>query len=270
MRRSRLGAVPFAALAACLAIAGCGGDKGDVAEGSSPIVEPAIAEPPGDFAAQLAATLSRASSKRDCRPIEELNERSAYDFGCPLDDDVARSLRDFEVVGAQAYGTGGVVDYRTKISKDGASMTLSVTPEGEWAVNRFGLINEPSVGTSDADSRKGYDKVVDAFLAAVRDGDCHAYLKAAITSSPDPKKACREEFPFTKPLRIRLKTSPPAEPEYLGGNEIFGFYGLALAGPKPSYWTVGTVTTPKGSLRPHAVMNVNRGPLADERTQASL
>lgn len=251
----------LAALAAGAAIAGCGAE--DDAESSGSAGSAAAEEPPQAFARRFAREVARVRRKRDCDGIEAVNERSIYDFRCPALPDVRRSMARFEVTDAAAYGTGAVIDYKTLEARDGASMVVLLAPDGRWAISRFGILADASVGTDDGPSRAGFDEAVDRYLAAVRGGDCDAYRKAAVTSAVERRRICSGEFEQTKPLARRLRASGDAQPDYLGGNETFGFYGLTLDRPEPHYFTISVVKAVPGSLRPFLVLNVASGPLPD-------
>jgi hypothetical protein len=70
------------------------------------------------------------------------------------------------VAAAEEYGTGAVVDYRSGVVEDSATIILTVGPSRAWTVNRFGIISEPSTETTDDKSRGGFRNAVVTYLSA--------------------------------------------------------------------------------------------------------
>jgi lysophospholipase L1-like esterase len=250
-----------AALAAVVVgglLAGGCGDGGDEAPA---VAANAPKTPPEAAAKKLARLLSETKTGKQCKPVVEINKRSEYIFLCPPLKEVRQSMGRFEVVAAQPYGTGAVVDYRTKIANRGASMLLFAAPDGQWGFSRFGLEYDPSVGTSDEDSRAGFDAVVKKYLSAVRERDCKRFDRYAVTESDKPREVCGKQFPKTAAFGKALAASPRAKPRYMGGNERFGFYGLTLTEPKPSYRTISVIKLTQGAIPPYLVLDAVKGPL---------
>lgn len=255
----RLSAILAALALAGVLVAGCGGDDGD---GQSPAAAQTPAErSPESFARQVGRLLAETKGKKDCGALEAINKRSIYEFTCPPVAEVRKSMARFEVLDTGAYGTAAVVDYKSGKARDGASMVLMRHPGGQWMVTRFGLLTESSVGSSDEESRPGFDKVVRRYLRAVEARDCKAYADFAVTSSAEPQTICRLEFPLTQKLATALKESGNPRPRYLGGNDSFGFYGLETDRPKPRYFTISVIKTVPGSLQPFLVLDVADGPV---------
>jgi hypothetical protein len=245
-----------------LVAAGCGG--GDDASGASGETPAGARAPdgrtdPAATARLVLHTVEKAKSNKDCKPIRPIITRSPQKFICPPLPGVA-PVKNFKIVDTAKYGTGAVIDYTTKKSPKGGSMTMFLDPERNWGIGRFGLLYGSTVGSSDEASRSGSRRAVDKYLKAVREGDCPSFNDVAVTNSPEKKVVCRDEFPQTKVLAKALKASPTAKPEYLGGNRVFGVYGLAAAEPKPRYWTITTIETAKGSIEPFAVLDAILGP----------
>lgn len=260
----RLSGSWFAAVAAvaCMAAVGCGEDGGEAPATAAAL--PAITTPPEAVAKRLMKVLGEARRRRDCKPVDAINERSSYQFACPQLDDVRASFAKFEVVDAATYGTAAVIDYRTGGLKDGATMIMHVTPDREWAFTHFGLLYQ-AVGTSDGEDVAGYERTVERYLRAIRERDCALFYQHALTSSDDEKATCRREFPHTKELGRAMRQSPNAEPEYLGGNERFGFYALELTRPRPAYRTLTVFKTDPGTLQPYLVLSGIPGPVPSDR-----
>lgn len=203
----------------------------------------------------LAKVMKEARARKDCKTVESLNRRSAIRVACPAPPQVRKSMARFELVEAASYGTGAVVDYTSGEAKGGAAIVLFVAPDRRWAISRFGLVTKPTVGSSDEESRAGFDDTVEDYLRAVRERDCKAFDQNALTASPERKVVCQSEFKQTKGLADSLAANPAADPEYLGGNETFGFYRLGLTKPKRQDLTISVMKTPEGSLHPFVVLN---------------
>jgi hypothetical protein len=232
---------------ACALVAGCGG--GDESEANLPAPKGS----PEQFAEQLAELLVKARAPQDCAPLRKIESRSFFQFQCPTSKQVRRSMAEFEVLEADNYGAGAVVDYKSGRAGDGASMVLFLSSNRLWSLTRFGIIAKESVGSDDSDNRAGFRKAVDGYLGAVRRRKCKDYMEYALTSSD--QSTCRVQFPVTKPLGDALKANPKTEPEYLGGNGTFGFFGVETRKPKPAYRTISVIKTAPGSLQPYLVMD---------------
>jgi plastocyanin len=254
-----------AAVLASLAIAaGCAGEPDDAStsgkDGSTQrsrdqgAALPPVFERPEKVVTDIANRIARARSRADCRPIERVNARSAYDYRCPESREAAFSLRFFGIEGSESYGTGAVVDFHTTLTPDeGTSIVLAVTPGSKWSVTRYSIVTPPTVRTSDADSRDGFDSATSAYLDAVRSGGCHAYAtRSRIPEEGDGPGPCRGSVDLGRHLRASAKR----ELEYLGGNGTFGFYGLTIDGPKRRYWTVSVMR--RGD--DYGVLDAVRGP----------
>ncbi len=245
----------------CLAlVSGCGGD-GD-ANGSEEVsARRAVVErQAAAFATRLANLIATSERKQDCDLLQEISSRSRTTFPCPAERDFRRSMARFEVTGTAAYGTGAVIEYKSGTVKDNASILLYVDPRGEWAVSRFGLLNEPAVGTSDDANEEGFKKAIDGYLNALNKRDCAAYNDFAYTGSTDEKKVCKTQFPATRTLSTLMSQDGRIDLRYLGGDRIYGFYALELDKPAPRRFTVSLTKTPGGSVEPFVVLDVAEGP----------
>jgi hypothetical protein len=217
-------------------------------------------EPPGVFVERIAKLLETVKKKGDCSAVFLINIRSQTRFDCPADKSQRRSMAAFERVGAESYGTGGVVDYRSGEAPEGAAVTLYVDPNGDWGVGRFGIVTDPSTAKSDADSRDGYAKAADDYLTAVRERDCKAFKDVAFSTSD--QKVCSTSFVNTKSLAKRLRTNPAAAPRYVGGNGTFGFLTLETAKPKPEASTISVIRAEDGAQTSYIVLDVTPSPTA--------
>ena len=257
------------ALSACLAVsavplvAGCGGD-----EGSDETVPKAASkyskadEEPSVYAQRLAKLLETTRSKEDCGQLATLMERSRVRFPCPADNDLRRSMARFEVVDAAAYGNGGVVDYRSGASPDGAAIILIVGPDRSWGISDFGVATKPSVGSSDEGSRADYEDAVATYLRAVRERDCATFTQVAFSAFGSSGKPCPKSFDETERLARILKDNPKATPVYEGGNSAFGFYSFETSNPRGAQTVVvasgDAISTPNTM-----VMAVSPSPTAE-------
>lgn len=258
-------------LGACFSTAaGCtdagGGDRTDA--GDSPADQetaagarmPSPEKPPEAVARQLMRTLETAAAASDCASVRALNERSPQRFACPSPPGEPR-IRDFEIVASATYGTAAVIDYTTRKEDQGATMVTFVDPDLRWGVSRFGVLSDehPTTATSDDDSRQGFRATVDRYLDAVRSRDCDEYRRHTFLEGV-PETICAEIFPTTALLARRLRADPATEPVYLGGNAVFGVYGIATERPRPAYETIVVVKTPPGALVPYVVLAAHPGP----------
>jgi len=251
------------ALGAVALNVGCGGD-----EEASGAKEPRFAaaeESPDAFMKRMAKLLETTTAAKDCAALEAINGRSYTRFPCPPPKSLRKSMARFELIGAKAYGTGGVVDYKSGEVEDGGSILLFVGVDRAWGVGRFGVIAGKTVGTSDEKSRDGFADAVDGYLDAVRTRDCDAYFDHSFNNSEKKKAVCRTVFPNTKALAKRLKDNPTAEPEYQGGNEQFGFYSLETSKPKPENVTISIAKATAKAPQPYVVMDVAPSPTAADQ-----
>jgi hypothetical protein len=266
LKRVRLVPLVVVAVAVGGLASGCGdseGDNGDSGQVVS-IDETAPAQPakgsPEEFAATAMEQVAAAKEKRQCGAVNATNKRSTYDFDCPADPSVRKSLKSFEILKSDTYDTAAVVDYSSGNSPSGATMLLYQTPDGKWAIGRFGLLNITD-RQSDEKSREGLDEAVDSFLTAIRKRDCSEFGSVSVSSSNDTKTVCSKLFPETLPLARDLKANPTAEPDYLGGNSKLGFYGLTTEEPEPRYLTISVVETNPSSVNRYQILDVAPGPV---------
>lgn len=239
---------------------GC--SEGDSGEAGGDLTGETVAPPakgpsPKELATQLGGVLGAAKTREDCKPIEQVNRRSPFKFGCPPTRQSRAAMRKLEVLGAAVYGGGAVVDYRTGGGED-AAMVLLLDEDSRWVVSRFGLLAKPSAQTSDEDSRAAFDRTIDTYLRAVRTRDCALFIEHAATLTSKRAIVCGDEFEQTKPLADILKRNRGAEPEYYGGNSSFGFYRLPLPRSGNKSMTFSVFKQPTGSG--YVVLNGIPGP----------
>jgi len=116
------------------------------------------------------------------------------------------------------------------------------------------------VGTK-IENQADSDKVLDDFLAAVRDGDCEEFFRTSVTSSQDTETACEKELPPYDELKAALEDSEAADPVPLGGNRLFAFYGLTTDSPEKTYRTATVQKTEADSSEPYLALRTTVGPL---------
>lgn len=259
MRVMRSWLVPLAVLGCvCAAFAGCGGDDGD----STAAESDGLSSPPAQLIESVLRTASTAKKPKDCKELRAVNLRSLTKVVCPpISPQMRKTSTTTKLVKAATYGPAAVVDYTSPGAKKGASIILYRNAAGEWSIGSWGLLYGSTVGT-DSDDREDSEAVVTDYLVAVRERDCEAYNKVALTHSAELEDICKKEFIATELLAKALKADPDVEPRYIGGNEDFNFWGLRFDGPKPRAYTIGTAATPEGSLRPQVVLMIHAAPVA--------
>jgi hypothetical protein len=256
-----------------MAVTGCGEDNGGsdgnggADDAAAQTDGPPEAGSPAAFAIDFAKLLANSDDPKSCKALAAVNRRSITRFLCPASEETRTSMALFEVLDSATYGTGGLVEYRSK-KTDRATILVYRSEGGEWGISRFGIINDPSVDTSDEENRDGYDETVNGYLTAVRERKCDEFAKYAAVKSKNREKACATDFKSTEALGKLLSRNPDAKPEYLGGNGTYGFYGLRLDQPKPAYMTISIIKTPKGTLRPFIVLDVAPGPTPKDGSKA--
>jgi hypothetical protein len=265
--QGRLSALMCAGAAAAALAAGCGGDDESTAKDEQVDV-PAASEPAQTFIERMAKLIETTTKQKDCAELSTINVRSATQFPCPAPKALRNSMAKFEVVGAEEYGTGAVIDYKSGTIKDGAAITLSVSPDRNWGIGRFGIVTNPSTDTSDEKNREGYAKAADEFLKSIRDRDCDAYVAVTFNGDDKKEKVCKETFPSTKSMAKLLKSNPDAKPHYEGGNAAYGFYSLETAKPKPASVTFSIAKSTAKGPRPFVVLDVTPSPTAAQQKKA--
>lgn len=247
------------AAATVLAIGATACGDGDGGSSDRPASErpkfSAATEPPGTFAERMARLLETTTRKRDCPQLNEILARSLTSLSCPSDPALRTSMADFEIVGAEEYGTGAVVDYTSGDVKDGAALVLFSSPDRNWGVSRFGVVTKPSTDTSDAQSRAGFRNAIDGYLDAIQRRDCKAYMAVTFTDGRSRRDVCRTTFSATRALRARLNANPEAKPKYEGGNAVYGFFTLETSLPLPIKETISVVAATTKSASPYVILD---------------
>ena len=168
----------------------------------------------------------------------------------------------FKLMKAAEYGTAAVVEYRSGEAPDGAAIILFVAPDRNWAFSHFGVVVEPSVGTSDAEARAGYERATGRYVAAVRTRDCATLRRILFVSDHSGDLTCEALLAGTAATATRLRRNPGAEPEYLGGNRTFGFFALETRRPEPENLTIAVMRADDDGVGRYLVMDVVPSPTA--------
>jgi len=221
------------AVAVAATLASCGGadSSGDTTSADAP--ESLAIRPADEFVRRLATLLKSSVKKPDCDEIALIDSRSNVTIPCPAPVELRQEMGTLRVRGSEEHGPAAVIDYRTNSEWDGATVLAVVAPDRFWTIARFGLPAAGSIGTSDADSRDGFEDTVERYLAAVRERDCEAFLTVTRTDGLSGSEACKRLFEPTKRVAKRLRSDPEAQPTYVGGNATFGFFVLETTKPKP-------------------------------------
>ncbi len=254
----------FACIAAIAAVAamGCGDDESKETPEKPQIA--AAKESAKTYVARTIKLIETTERKQDCAQLDVANQRSFFRPSCPPPKALRESMASFKLLGVEEYGTGAVADYRSGAAKDGASIVLFVGPGRDWGISRFGVFSSGTVGTSDEESRDGFDEALEGYLDAVRKRDCAAFIDHAATDSKG-KQICHTEFAATETLARKLKANPKAEPAYQGGNEMFGFYTLETKKPDPENLTISTIKAADQPADRYLVLTVAPSPTAAEQ-----
>jgi len=260
-RRLVFGALGVLLVAAVCVLTIGRGSAGDDGDGTQQREFSAAFEPPDRFMERLARILATAERPADCDFVNVIGSISRRGFRCPAEPEVARSMARFKVLDTREYGTGAVVEYRSGEVRDSASTVLAVTPYHNWGIVRHGIDVGHSVSSSDDGTRTGFERTVDAYLAAVKARDCEAFRAVAFTADDAAAEACEGAFAETADLATRLEANAGVRPAYEGGSDTFGFFTLETARPKPENATIVAIRT-GGSGGGYRVLDVAPSPTA--------
>jgi len=251
---------------ACVAFAGCGGDdEKESASTPAPAAKPPPQAPqPKQDIAEFARLLETAITSPGCPGLKtKVNKPDVGGVAltCPADDArVAKALAGYETTGTETYGSGAVIDYIAAEAPEGGTWELSLGGDGTWVLDSGSITAEKTVGTV-LESRVGYERALDGFLDAVREGNCDGFVRYALTTRRDKAEACARELPFYDGLATALQADPDAAPFFIGGNARYAFYGLETSKPEPAYRTATVVrTTAEGAEEPYLVARTKQGP----------
>lgn len=246
MRRS------LAATLACVALvaAGCGGGDDDGPDTPKP------AETVEQFRARVTTTIA-AIDAGQCDTVERFNEKS----GLPLQCEAKKLFKGFQVTGAKAYGTGGVVEFKADQVKQGVgAYTFAIGDDRKYQLTGpiAPVLQESSLNREPKDA-EGMDRTAEEMVDAIRANDCNKFAEAVYVPADMPKdQACRQELTQAYgPLRQELVRHKDAKPERLEGNDHFMFYALQTG---KQYRTLIVSRTGPGAQRPFIGFITFRGP----------
>ena len=248
-------ALAAALVCVALAAAGCGG--GD--DGGPDTPKPA--ETIQQFQARLETTVA-AIGAGQCDAVAQFNAKS----GLPLDCKSKDLFKGFEITGAKAYGTGGVVEFKAAQVKQGlGAYTFAIGDDGKYQLTGpIAPVLPASSLEAEPKDAEAMDKTAQEMVDAIRANDCNKFANAVYVPAELPKdQACRRELTeLYAPLREQLNTNKDAKPERLEGNDQFMFYALTTG---DQYRTLIVSRTGVGAQRPFVGFVTFRGP-AEKKT----
>lgn len=251
MRRALL------AVLAAAALAGCGGDDDKGPETPKP------KETIQAFQARLQTAVA-AIGQGQCGAVDEFNSKAGLSLPC--DARAKKQAASFKVVGAKAYGTGGVVEFQNDQTGGGRGVyTIAIGEDGRFHLTGGPLIPvvETSTLNQKAEKTDEMDKAAERMVEAIRANDCEKFVAAVPPPQGLSKQdACRQELTEAYgPLRQQLNADKDAKPERLDGNAIFMFYALRTGS---EYRTlIVRRTSPTG---PYVGFVTFRGPAEPKKT----
>ena len=196
---------------------------------------PALAAPPkaGESVGTAIARIEAALQTKGCSLALKSLLHSSYGRptvkGCTY---LRQGLGTFRSPRGQAYGTAAEVDAQTGYSQP-ATTVLALDRDGRYHIV-FIQFEYGSIGSKPS---AGFDRNVRLAVAALRKGDCTAFVKVAYRSfglGGGPETAVCSRIPHNA-LHKALAADPAAKPVKLGGNSLYAFYGVTAAG---RYWTI--------------------------------
>jgi hypothetical protein len=241
----------LAAALACVALfaAACGGD-----DGGPDTPEPA--ESVQEFQARLTTTVA-AIGQDQCAAVERFNEKSGLPLQCRAKD----LFRGFQVTGAKAYGTGGVIEFRAaQVPQGVGAYTFAIGDDGKYQLTGPIAPVLPASSLNQEPKDAGdMDKAAQAMVDAIRANDCNRFTEVVYVPADMPKdQACKQELTEAYgPLRAQLTKHKDAKPERLEGNDRFMFYALWTG---EQYRTLIVSRTGQGAKRPFVGFVTFRGP----------
>jgi hypothetical protein len=239
-------------------VAGCGGDddKGPKA--------PKPAETIEQFRARLTTAVAAMLSDQ-CDAVDVFNSKAGFQLPC--DANAKKLFQGFQVTGAKAYGTGGVVEFKDAEVKDAiGAYTVAIGEDGKYQIT--GPISPILPKTSLRDEPRDQDKMDDAaeeMVGAIRANDCNRFYDWVITPEGMEKaEACKQELTTAYgPLRQALTKDKDAKPERLEGNDRFMFYALQTG---DEYRTLIVGRTAPGAPKLFLGFVTFKGPAAEKKT----
>lgn len=220
---------------------------GLVAVGALALAIPALAAGPAPRES-IGATIARiqvALHTKGCsRPLRALFH-SAYGtvgpYGCTY---LRKGLGTFKSPHGQAYGSAAEIDAGTGLSEP-ATIVLALDSDRRYHI-AFVQFEYGSIGSK---PNPTFDRNARLAVAAIRRADCAAFLKVAYRGfglGGGPESAVCSRLPHNS-LHKALAADPGAAPVPLGGNALYSFYGLTVAG---RYYTIVMAQQPPSAKLP--------------------
>ncbi len=229
----------IATLGIAALLAACGDGGADSSSTSASRDSAHSSAQAGQPIAQRAPDLERAISSLDCEdalgvihPVL-LPEPDAGQSkqNCAAAVSTVRRIQDFKLSGSEDYGTGALVDGKSAGTEQSLYWARDVEGQLKWIGS---AVVGHQIGTHPL-KRIDYEAPVDAFLRALRKGDCKAayaqLTPGSRVSYGDQKTFCSKfDDTFTADAQsfgTLLQNDPGAHPEKLGATLDVTFYGVA-------------------------------------------
>jgi hypothetical protein len=257
----------LACAAAVAAFAGCGG--GD--DGGDRRPEPEAKTP---LSGELGAW-NRAVAAQDCRAYAPLaltatRHATARVGGPPVADECAfyrqqlPQWRGVTLRQARDFGTAAIGQGPGPRRGSYTTWTAIFVLDWDGRYRFFGVQpSAPQIGTQPGGA-SDFQSTADAFVKAVRDGDCRAFIRYTMPTSSfyegvrTPEEGCRAVF-RGRNLAPQLRDDPDARPERLGETRDLAFFGVAT---KRNYYTLILSTKPTGGVPPEVARQLRGRPNA--------
>ena len=193
--------------AAAAAFAGCGGNKATIKVSSSASGSiPTAKEPVSGLVRRLVAVNS-AIQAGNCGPVNAYNKQTGFALLCNAK--AKQAYKGFKVLGTATYGTGGVIEFTdAEVEKTTRQVLapgvkpvnhrkvgiypIAISPTGRYEVTgpASPILPGSLIGTKPTDW-SGADANAVNFLKSVRDNDCSAFFKYALTPRLSKAQACK-------------------------------------------------------------------------------
>jgi hypothetical protein len=237
--------------------AGCGGGDGE----DKPET-PKAAETLDAFQARLKTAVAGIQQGK-CDTVQQFNLKAGYPLPC--EDRAKKLYAGFKVVGAKAYGSGGVVEFQDSETKGRTGVyTVAVGDDGKYQITGpiVPILDRSTLNTEPKDADK-MDDAAEAMVDAIRTNNCDKFIDNVVVPPGLQKTAaCKQELTEAYgPLRQQLMSDKDAKPKRIEGNDWFMFYALESGG---QYRTLIVARAAQGSTKPFLGFVTLRGPAEKE------
>ena len=245
-----------AALACAAALGACGGG-GD--EGPD---TPKPAETIEQFQARLKTAVA-AIGQNQCEAVARFDEKAGLPLQCNAQ--AKKLFAGFQVTGAKAYGSGGVVEFKAaQVPQGVGAYTVAIGEDGKFQITGpvAPVLPASSLDQEPKDADK-MDEAAEAMVTAIRENNCDKFV-AAVYVPPELQKqqACKQELTDAyAQLRRDLAADKDAKPERIDGNDQFMFYALSTG---EQFRTLIVTRTGPGANRPFVGFVTFRGPAENQ------